>query len=216
MQFHSMDCHLDCISKWWLYMTVPRCWMPQMLTSACKRQDKQFSVMFYILSVVGLRISFYKLSWWVEPGSNILDPNLISNWSGTAHPSWGRRTSTVCHQQAKSWLWLYGLRKEFQLWTSSRRGRQWTVSAVMKQQEIRMLVFVPWVCHRRNMSEVLVLYARQAMHKFAHHWGHHIIRTLLPHLCSSAYLIPSEFHLFGPSVFNMQSHHYMCDKALLA
>jgi len=79
MQFSSMDCHLDFVSKWWLYLTVPRCWMPQMLTSACKRQDKQFSVLFCVLSVVGVRISFCKLSWPVEPGSNILDPNVISS-----------------------------------------------------------------------------------------------------------------------------------------
>jgi len=72
-----MVCHLDFIMNWWLYLTVPRCWMPQMLTSACK--GKQFSMMFCILSVVGMKISFYKLSWPVEPGFNILDPNLISN-----------------------------------------------------------------------------------------------------------------------------------------
>jgi len=78
-----MDRNLDFIMKCWLYLTVPRCWMPQMLTSASSFK------WFCILSVVGVRISFYKLSWPVEPGSNISDSNLICYWSGMAHRAGG-------------------------------------------------------------------------------------------------------------------------------
>ena len=67
-----MVCHLDFISQWWLYVPLPRCCMPQMLTCAYKRQGKQFSDLLYPFSTGGkdflLQVVMVRWTWFQDFG----------------------------------------------------------------------------------------------------------------------------------------------------